>query len=193
MLKNNKAPGEDNTNAELIKISTPEILSSIHGIIKNSWENGIIPQEWKISIICPIYKKEDPMDTKNYRGIALLNTCYKIFSISVLHRLEKCTNDIIGNYQTGFIKGKSTTDHIFIIRQTLEKYYEFGKEIHICFVDFKQAYDSILREELWKALEEFRVPAKLIQLVKKCNSNSCYKVKFGKKISESFEASTRLR
>lgn len=119
--------------------------------------------------------------------------CYKIFSIAVLHRLEKYTNDIIGNYQTGFIKGKLTTDHIFTIKQTLEKYNEFGKEIHICFVDFKQAYDSIIREELWKALEEFEFSAKLIQLVKECNSNSCYKVKFGNKISESFEASTGLR
>jgi hypothetical protein len=45
MLKNNKAPGEDNINAELIKISTPEILSRIHGIIKNCWENEIIPKE----------------------------------------------------------------------------------------------------------------------------------------------------
>lgn len=95
MLKNNKTPGEDNINAELIKISTPEILSKIHGIIKNSWENGIIPQEWKISSICPIYKKGDPMNTKNYSGIALLNTCYKMFSIAILHRLEKYTNDIM--------------------------------------------------------------------------------------------------
>jgi len=67
------------------------------------------------------------MDTKNYRGIALLNTCYKFSSISVLHRLEKYTNEIMGNYQTGFIRGKSTTDH----RQVSEKYYEFGKEIHM--------------------------------------------------------------
>jgi len=53
ILKNNKALGLDNTNAKLIKISTPEIMSKIHGIIKESWENGIIPQKWKTSIICP--------------------------------------------------------------------------------------------------------------------------------------------
>lgn len=121
-------------------------MSKIHGIIKDSWENETIPQEWKTSIICPIYKKGDPMDTKNYRGIMFLNLCYKIVSISVLHRLEKYRNDIIRNYQTGFIRGKSAKDHIFTIRQILEKYYEFGKEIHICFVDFKQAYDSIIRK-----------------------------------------------
>jgi len=65
----------------------------------------------------------------------------------------KYTPDIIGKYQTGFIKGKSTTDHIFTIRQALEKYYEFGKEVHLCFVDFSQAYDSINRNKLWRTLE----------------------------------------
>lgn len=43
-------------------------------------------------------------------------------------------------------KGKSTTDHIFIIRQILEKYSEFEKKIHIiCFIDFCRTYDSISR------------------------------------------------
>lgn len=88
------------------------------------------------------------MDTNNYREIVLLNICYKIFSISILHRLEKYTNEILENDQTDFIRGKSIMDHLFTIRQVLKKYYEFGKEIHICFVDFKQAYDRIKREEL---------------------------------------------
>jgi len=63
-------------------------------------------------------------------------------------------------------QGKSTTDHIFTIRQALEKYYEFGKEVHLCFVDFSQAYDSINRNKLWRTLEEFEIPSKLIQLIK---------------------------
>lgn len=77
----------------------------------------MVPYEWKTSIICTIYKKDDPMDTNNYRGITFLNTSYKIFSIAVLHRLEIYTNYIIGKYQSGFLKGKSTMDHIFAIRQ----------------------------------------------------------------------------
>lgn len=45
ILKNNKTPVQDNINAELIKIWIPEIMSRIHGIIKDIWENGPFSQE----------------------------------------------------------------------------------------------------------------------------------------------------
>jgi len=37
--------------------------------------------------------------------------------------------------------------------------------VHILFVDSKQAYDSIGREQLWIALRNFRIPKKLVKLV----------------------------
>jgi len=68
MLKNNKAPGEDNINAELIKISTPKMFSEICTLIKEIWKKEQIPQDWKMAIIFPIYKKGHTMDTKTIEG-----------------------------------------------------------------------------------------------------------------------------
>jgi len=53
------------------------------------------------------------MDTSNYRGIALLDSCYKILSLALLRRLEVYSKDLIGDYQSGFVRGKSTSNHIF--------------------------------------------------------------------------------
>lgn len=192
-LKNNKAPGEDNINAELIKTANPKLISKIWLLIKEIWVSGKVPNDWKTAIICPIYKKGDPMETSNYRGISLLDTCYKVLSIAILRRIEVYTNDIIGDYQSGFMRGKSTTYPIFSIRQLLERYYEYGREVHLCFVDFKQAYDSIIRGKLWEALEEFGIPTKLIQLIKECNTETKCRVKFANTLSESFEVRTGLR
>jgi hypothetical protein len=44
------------------------------------YKNEQIPNEWKRSIIVPIYKKGDKRKPENYRGMNLLNTCYKVFS-----------------------------------------------------------------------------------------------------------------
>jgi len=127
-LKNNKAPSEDNINSELLKIGTQQLITKIHGLPKEIWNTNRIPEDWKT----------------NYRGIALLDSCYKILSLALLRRLEVYSKDLIGDYQSGFVRGKSTSNHIFTIRQMMEKFYEFGKDIHMCFVDFKQAYDSIV-------------------------------------------------
>jgi hypothetical protein len=37
-----------------------------------------LPEEWKESIIIPIYKKSDKTNCGNYKGITLLPTTYKI-------------------------------------------------------------------------------------------------------------------
>jgi hypothetical protein len=37
------------------------------------------PQQWKDSIVVPIYKDGDKTDFNNYQGISLLSTAYKIY------------------------------------------------------------------------------------------------------------------
>jgi hypothetical protein len=56
-LKNNKAPGPDNINAELIKSSKPVLINILHKIIHKVWETETTPQEWEEGLICPIHKK----------------------------------------------------------------------------------------------------------------------------------------
>ena len=80
-----------------------------------------MPEEWKESIIVPIYKKGDETDCSNYRGISLVPTMYKILSNILLSRLTAYSEETIGAHQCGFRRSRSTTDNIFCIRQILEK------------------------------------------------------------------------
>lgn len=128
-LKDNKAPGESNVVAELLKNSGEALKNEMWKMINLIWEKEIIPEEWNSSILCPVFKKGDILDTKNYRGISLLDTCYKVLSTIILERITPYAEDIIGRYQCGFRKGRSTTDQIFILRQVMEKHYEFDKDL----------------------------------------------------------------
>ena len=56
--------------------------------------------------------------------------------------------EIIGEYQCGFRRNRSTGDHIFSIRQILEKKWEYNKDVRQLIIDFKNAYDSTKRESL---------------------------------------------
>jgi len=91
-----------------------------------------LPDEWKESIIVPIYKKGDKTDCSNYRGISLFPTTYKILSNIPLSRLTPHTEKFVEDHQCGFRHSRSTTDHIFCIRQilVLEKKWEYNEAVH---------------------------------------------------------------
>ena len=102
----------------------------------------------------------------NYRGLLLLSGTYKIASNFLLSELTPCVEEIIGDHQCGFLCNKSTIDHIFFIRQILEKKREYNEAVHQLFIDFKKAYDSVRREVLYNILMEFGVPKELVRLKK---------------------------
>jgi sorting nexin-29 len=87
-----------------------------------------MPKEWNTYLVCPIFKKGDKLECKNYRGITLLNIAYKVLSCIILE------------YQCGFRHGRSAVEQIFIIRQLMEKCFEFNTDFHILFVDYKKSF-----------------------------------------------------
>ena len=121
----------------------------IHKLIVSIWNKEELPEEWKESIIVPIHKKGDKTDCNNNRSISLFPTTYKILSNIPLSRLTPHAEEIIGDHRCGFRCYRSTTDHLFCIRQIPEKKWEYNEAVHQLFIDFKKAYDSVRREVLY--------------------------------------------
>jgi hypothetical protein len=61
-LKKYKSPGSDQIPAQLIQAEGEILLSEIHKLIKYVWNKEGLPEEWKESIIVPIYKEGDKTD-----------------------------------------------------------------------------------------------------------------------------------
>jgi hypothetical protein len=101
--------------AELIKAGGRSISCEIHKLIISIQNKEGLPEEWKESIILPIYKNRDKTDCNNYKGTSLLPTMYKIFSNILLSRLIPYAEEIIGDHQCGFRQNRSPTDHMFCI------------------------------------------------------------------------------
>ena len=192
-LRNFKAPGTDNLPGELFKHGGNALCMEMHELIKHIWNDEELPEEWKTCIICPLYKKGDKLACSNYRGIALLNIAYKIFANILRKRLLPYSETTIGEYQSGFREGRSTTDQLFNIRQILEKCKEYNIELHHLFVDFKAAYDSVNRNKLWRVMEEFGIPSKLISLVKVTLRGANSRVRIRNKLSDVFDIEEGLR
>jgi hypothetical protein len=68
--------------------------------------------------------------------------------------------------------GSDITDQLLIRFSAFVRYWrkkwEYNETVHLLFIDFKKAYDSVRREVLYNILIEFGVLIKLIRLIKMC-------------------------
>ena len=94
----------------------------------------------------------------------------------LLSTLTTYAEEIKRDQQRGFRRNRSTTDHIYRIRQILEKKLEYNEAVHQLFIDFKKTYDSVRREVLCNILVEFGIPMKLERLIKMCLTETCSRV-----------------
>ena len=112
--------------------SFPEQPDLYNGIVKE----GSIPEDWKSSVVLPIYKgKGDPMECGSYRGIKLLEHAMKVVQRIFEHRIRQ--QIVTDNMQFGFMEGKGTTDAIFMARQMQENFRVKGKKLYFGFVDLQ--------------------------------------------------------
>ena len=70
----------------------------IYSLLSKIWNEEVIPTDWRDGLLMPIFKKGNPGDCNNYRGIMLLNTTYKILASIIRKRLDKHVEEKIGEY-----------------------------------------------------------------------------------------------
>jgi hypothetical protein len=79
------------------------------------------------------------MKYDNYRAVTLLCKTYKILANILYAKLVPYAEEIIGKYQGGFQRGRSTVDQIFTMRKVLEKCWEQNIDLHYLFIDLQAA------------------------------------------------------
>ena len=88
--------------------------------------------------------------------------------------------------QAGFRAGRSTIDHIFCLKQLIEKKMAVDQQLHLLFADLEKAYDSVPLQNLRKALERYNISSNIIREIKSLYEKSISKIKIGKQLSSGF-------
>jgi hypothetical protein len=86
------------------------------------YKQKVIPQSWKISNTILLYKKGNPSTLTNHRPIALANTIYKLFTITLTTLLSAYGEkyQILHTSQEGFRQERSTSQQIQTLIAALE-------------------------------------------------------------------------
>jgi hypothetical protein len=193
-MKKNKSPGFDGITTELLQGGGETIVKAMHTLVNKIHHEEQIPEDWGKSLIVPIYKRKgDPQDCKNYRGISLQSVPGKVFTKMIHNRMKQYVEEFLGEEQAGFRSGRSTIDQIFTMRQIMEKATEHNQDLFINFIDFRQAFDCIWHEGIWRTMQHAGIPEKMIAMVKNIYGKSMSAIKMDKKITEYFQTKTGVR
>ena len=195
-LKLGKACGLDKIRNEFLKKCPVELLNIIVKYFNLVLNTGIVPEEWCIGVIVPIYKNKGSSDNPdNYRGITLLSCVGKLFTALLNKRLTSYLDAVggIGDEQAGFREGYSTMDHVFTLYAIIEMYLAKGKRLYCAFIDYKKAFDMVNRTSLWKKMLSLGINGKLLNVIKNMYSQAKSCVKKNSLISDYFSCNVGVR
>lgn len=171
-FKDNREPGLDRIPYEFYKNAPLEFLLKVLEILNEIFESGITPKSFHRQITKPIHKKGDVNTASNYRGLAFLDSLYKIYTALLLKRLLKwdLLYNILNECQTGFRKTYSTSDNIFSLMGAAEYCFKKGKKLYAFYVDFSAAFDTINRQLLFYKLSQEGLSTKMLNALKQIYS-----------------------
>ena len=164
-LKNGRAPGVDGITAEMLKASLRACITVWTALLVAIWNSEKVPKDWTKGILVKLFKKGDALVCDNLRGINLTSVSSKILTTVILERLTAALDSHLREEQHGFRPGRSCSDLIFILRLMMEESREWNKKMYLLSIDFEKALDSIDRDTLWKILNYYGVPDKLVKMI----------------------------
>ena len=81
LLKIYKSPGPDETHPRVLSKVRVEIAEASVIIFQSSLDTGVVPEDWRIVNITPLFKKGCKDKSSNYRPVSLTSVVGKLLEI----------------------------------------------------------------------------------------------------------------
>ena len=130
---------------------------------------------------------------RNFRGISVLSLVGKMYGRILIERVRAITENLIGEEQGGFRKGRGVLDQVFVVKGLCEKFREKGREICMAFMDLEKSYDIIDRGALWLVAHKYEIRGKLLDAMKGLYNDSRAFVRVEGVLGRKFGVSVGLR
>ena len=153
MMKSEKATGTSEVSVEMIVASGEIGVKVMMELCQRVLDGRGMPDEWKTSVIVPIFKGKDVvMSCGSYRGVKLLEHAMKIVERVLERRIRTLIN--LNEIQFEFMPGKETVEAIFVVKKMQEKYQKKKKKLYMCSVDMKKTFDRVPRKVMEWAMRK---------------------------------------
>ena len=195
--KTGGAPGLDGIQYGVLKLllrtGSGALLTVLTNITNTVLRSASLPEALGKSEIVYFYKKGDPADMGNYRGISLQSVLYKLAAAFTAAQLQSAAEalDLLSAAQVAARKGGRAADHVATMAAAIAHAHRTGQELHLLTCDIAKAFDEAPRAALLEALERHGYPAELIRRVQLLQTCTGARVRTRYGVSEAQVVTTR--
>lgn len=102
-----------------------------------------MPDTWKKTYVCPVFKKSGVDNITNYRPVSLLCNVSKIIETLFYQQLYDCVRGSITLHQCGFRHRRSTTTNLICFSQYAPKVSDSILKVDVICTEFKKLFDQL--------------------------------------------------
>lgn len=183
-IKDGKAPGPDNVNAEILKLLSEDNVKWLTKIFNDIYDSGNIPREWLKSEFITLPKKNGAKTCSEYRTISLMSHMLKIFLKVIHRRIYKICEEQISSTQFGFRNGLGTREALFSIQVLFQRCRDMNCDIYACFIDYQKAFDRVKHQRIAEILENIGLDDKDLRIIVNLYWNQSASVRLGRENTE---------
>ncbi|KAL1446308.1 hypothetical protein WDU94_012325 [Cyamophila willieti] len=164
-MKDGKAAGPDNIQAEFMKLIDENGLEKITSLYNNIYSTSIIPQDWLISEFIALPKKCGAKRCEEYRTISLMSHLLKI-SLKIIHkRIYKRCEDQISRNQFGFVNAVGTREALFAVQVLVQRCRDVNCDVFCCLIDYQKAFDRVQHEKMVEILKKTGIDERDLKII----------------------------
>ena len=181
--KLNKAMGPDEINTEMIKTLEDMGIDTLHKLFNKLYETGEIPSDMAKSIIITLPKKPGAKICDEYRTYSLMSHTVKLLLGLIMQRIRKLHPEI-NECQFGFMPDKGTPNAVFTLKNLGQRAIEMKKDLFLCFIDYKKAFDQVKHNEMICMLDQIGIDDKDFRIIQNLYYEQTASVKINDKVGD---------
>ena len=132
-------------------------FENIDKLSNTMYNNGEWPQDFTEVAMNALKKKTKATKCSDYRTISLIAHTAKIIAKILRIRIEKKVEDVLGEDQFGFRRGKGTKYAIGMMRIIAERSLEVDEKLCVSFIDWQKAFDRVNWTKLMQILKRIGI------------------------------------
>jgi len=130
-MRNKKATGDNDVPGDVLKLLGKGGSKRKMKLTNTIYETGEWPKDFTEVTMIALKKKPHATKCSDHHIISLITHTAKIVAMTLRRRIEKKIEDVLGEDQFGFRKGKGTRDAIGMLRMS-ERTLEMDEELTMC-------------------------------------------------------------